>query len=110
METCGTPLRIRVRRYSHRPGRKAGSSTPALLGAGAVAAGAAVSGAPGGGSGPALHSAAPGASRTKAAATFSLLRRGMGTGIQGSGSLVAEGQRIADRAPPRLPPARRTPG
>src|SRR2546430_15088201 len=49
VETCGPPLRIRVRRYSHSPDRKAGSSTPALLGAGAVAAGAAVSGAPGGG-------------------------------------------------------------
>src|SRR5439155_1174267 len=41
---------------------------------------------------------APGASRRRTAATFSVLRRGLRTGIEDSGSLVSEGQSIAERA------------
>src|SRR5437588_1956828 len=112
--TCGFPVSglMKVRRYSHSPDRKAGSSTPALLGAGAevsagaaaasgagaVEAGAGVSGAPCAGSAPAAHSAASGASSRRTAARFSALRRGLRTGIEGSGSLVSEGQSIAERA------------
>src|SRR5438552_14042915 len=91
IETCGLAVsaRICVRRNSHSPKRKLGSSTgvlsaPDVAGDAAVAAGFGASAVADAGSWSAAHGAAPQGSRKRTATALSVFRGGQQTGIIGN--------------------------